>query len=228
MGSRILVVDDDKKTVDIIKIYLEKNRYRVFTAYNGMQALQLAQREQPNLIILDLMLPKVDGMDVCYKIRDKSDVPIIMLTARTTESDKLMGLEMGADDYVTKPFSPRELVARVKAVLRRSQNPDSFGVDEIQCKDLLIDFVRHEVRRKEEIIHLTPREFKLLGTLARQPGRTFSRMQLLERAFGFDYDGLERTIDVHIKNLRKKIEHDINNPTYIQTVYGVGYKFIEQ
>ncbi len=228
MGSRILVVDDDKKTVDIIKIYLEKNRYRVFTAYNGLQALQIAQREQPNLIILDLMLPKVDGMDVCYKLRDKSDVPIIMLTARTTEADKLMGLEMGADDYVTKPFSPRELVARVKAVLRRSQNQDSYPIEEIQCNDLLIDFVRHEVRRGAEVVHLTPREFKLLGTLARQPGRTFSRMQLLERAFGFDYDGLERTIDVHIKNLRKKIEPDPTNPTYVQTVYGVGYKFIEQ
>jgi DNA-binding response OmpR family regulator len=228
MGSRILVVDDDKKTVDIIKIYLEKNRYRVFTAYNGLQALQIAQREQPNLIILDLMLPKVDGMDVCYKLRDKSDVPIIMLTARTTEADKLMGLEMGADDYVTKPFSPRELVARVKAVLRRSQSQDAYPVEEIQCNDLLIDFVRHEVRRRNVIVHLTPREFKLLGTLARQPGRTFSRMQLLERAFGFDYDGLERTIDVHIKNLRKKIEPDPTNPTYVQTVYGIGYKFIEQ
>ena len=227
MKPTILVVDDDRKTVDLIRLYLEKDGYRVLTAYDGRQALDLSRRREPGLIILDLMLPRVDGLDVCRILRSESKVPIIMLTAKTTEEDKLIGLDLGADDYVTKPFSPREMVARVRAVLRRVHTEEDEGPGELTFGDMVVDFVRHEARIDGESIHLTPKEFRLLETMAKQPGRVFSRLELLEHAFGFDYGGFERTVDVHVMNLRKKIEPDPAQPTYVHTVYGLGYKFEE-
>jgi len=212
----VLVVDDDIKTVDLIRLYLEKDGYRVLAAARG---------KLPGLIILDLMLPRIDGLDVCRIIRSESKVPIIMLTAKSTEDDKLLGLDLGADDYVTKPFSPRELVARVRAVLRRASTEEEAGPPELSYGDLVVDFVRHQARLAGEPVHLTPKEFKLLETMMKQPGRVFSRLELLEHAFGFDYGGFERTVDVHVMNLRKKIEPDSSSPSYIQTVHGVGYKF---
>ncbi len=224
MNRKILLVDDDRKTVDLIKLYLDKDGYRVLVAYDGQQALQLARQRRPDLIILDLMLPGVDGLDVCRILRSESRVPIIMLTAKTTEDDKLLGLDLGADDYITKPFSPRELLARVRAVLRRLGEEESRDVSVIHLGALHIDFVRHEVRLQDDIIHLTPKEFKVLEIMAREPGRAFSRLELLEQAFGVDYEGLERTVDVHVMNLRKKIEPDVDHPIYVQTVYGIGYR----
>ena len=227
--SKILMVDDDKKIVGLVQAYLEKDGYRVLTAYEGLQALDLARRKRPDLMILDLLLPGMDGLDVCRVLRTEgNEVPIIMLTAKTTEADKLIGLELGADDYVTKPFSPRELVARVRAVLRRVGEEAPQGPAEIQRGDLVVDFVRHEVRVRGNPIHLTPTEFRLLEVLIREPGRAFSRLELLDRVFGYDFEGLERTVDVHVMNLRWKIEPNPCQPTYVQTVYGVGYKFSEE
>jgi DNA-binding response OmpR family regulator len=225
MKPTILVVDDDKKTVDLIRLYLEKDGYRVLVAYDGHGAIDIARNRRPGLIILDLMLPKVDGLDVCRLLRSESNVPIIMLTAKTTEDDKLVGLDLGADDYVIKPFSPRELVARVRAVLRRGKAKEMSGPEQILYGDLEVDFVRHEARVEGSSVHLTPKEFTLLEIMIKQPGRVFSRLELLELAFGFDYQGFERTVDVHVMNLRKKIESNPAQPRYIQTVYGIGYKF---
>lgn len=224
MKPKILVVDDDRKTVDLIRLYLQKDGYPVLVAYDGGQAIELARRKQPGLIILDLMLPRVDGLDVCSILRCESDVPIIMLTAKSTEEDKLVGLDLGADDYVTKPFGPRELVARVRAILRRDKRL-ADGPTEISFGDLVIDFLHHEARLAGQAVHLTPKEFKLLEAMATQPGRVFSRLDLLEYAFEYGYEGFERTVDVHVMNLRKKIEPDPAKPTYIHTVYGLGYKF---
>ena len=225
MKPSILVVDDDIKTVDLIRLYLEKDGYRIMVAYDGRSAIDIARNRRPGLIILDLMLPKVDGLDVCRRLRSESNVPIIMLTAKTTEDDKLIGLDLGADDYVTKPFSPRELVARVRAVLRRGMAEEMSGPEQILYGDLEVDFVRHEARVEGSSVHLTPKEFILLEIMIKQPGRVFSRLELLELAFGFDYQGFERTVDVHMMNLRKKIESDPAHPRYVKTVYGVGYKF---
>lgn len=225
MKPAILVVDDDRKTVDLIRLYLEKDGYRVLVAYDGRRAIEIAHNRRPGLIILDLMLPKVNGLDVCRLLRAESNVPIIMLTAKTTEDDKLEGLDIGADDYVTKPFSPRELVARVRAVLRRGMAEEMSGPSQIQLGDLEVDFVRHEARVEGTSVHLTPKEFTLLEIMIKQPGRVYSRLELLELAFGFDYQGFERTVDVHVMNLRKKIEPDPTQPRYVHTVYGVGYKF---
>jgi DNA-binding response OmpR family regulator len=223
MNAKILVVDDDKKIVDLITLYLQRDGYQVLAAYDGHTALDLARQKRPDLIVLDLMLPTVEGLDVCRILRTESQIPIIMLTARTTEVDRLLGLDLGADDYVTKPFSPRELVARVRAVLRRSNAGAVQGPPELYLGDLVVNVIRHEVRRRGALIRLTPKEFKLLEVLMREPGRAFTRLELLERVFGFDYDGFERTVDVHVMNLRKKIETDPLRPAYIHTVYGVGY-----
>ncbi len=223
MNAKILVVDDDHKLVDLIKLYLHRDGYSVLVAYDGDQALELARQKQPDLIVLDLMLPSIEGLDVCRILRAESAIPIIMVTARTTEADKLSGLDRGADDYITKPFSQRELVARVRAVLRRTHAKADHGPKELCLGDLVLNTIRHEVRRQGALIRLTPKEFKLLETLMREPGRVFTRLQLLERVFGFDYEGLERTVDVHVTNLRKKIEPDPLRPIYIRTVYGVGY-----
>jgi two-component system, OmpR family, alkaline phosphatase synthesis response regulator PhoP len=223
-ARRILVVDDEARLVDVLRAYLERDGYRVVAAYDGKQALFLARREKPDLILLDLMLPEVDGMEVCRTLRKESDVPIIMLTARSEETDKLIGLEIGADDYVTKPFSPREVVARVRTVLRRAHPLSQPGEESITISDLVIDQARHEVRRGEEIISITPTEFDLLWALAQSRGRVLSRLQLMEKALGDSYEGYERTIDAHIKNLRRKIEPDPAHPRYVHTVFGVGYK----
>ncbi len=227
--TKILVVDDDRKIVDLVRAYLERDGYRVSAAYDGLQALEQARQARPDLVVLDLMLPGMDGLDVCRILRDESNkVPIIMLTAKTTETDKLIGLDLGADDYVTKPFSPRELLARVRAVLRRVGEEKGEGPSEVRFGDLLVDFVGHEVRLRGQLVQLTPTEFKLLEVLIREPERAFSRLELLDQAFGYDFEGFERTIDVHVMNLRRKIEPDHKNPAYIKTVYGVGYKFAEE
>jgi DNA-binding response OmpR family regulator len=222
-GRKILVVDDEIRLVDVLKAYLERDGYRVVTAHDGRQALLQARREKPDLILLDLMLPELDGLEVCRTLRRDSAVPIIMLTARSEESDKLVGLELGADDYVVKPFSPREVVARVRAVLRRGQAAHA-AEETIAIGDLVIDQARHEVRRQGESVSVTPTEFDLLWVLASNRGRVLSRLQLMEKALGDSYEGYERTIDAHIKNLRRKIEPDPAHPRYVQTVFGVGYK----
>jgi two-component system alkaline phosphatase synthesis response regulator PhoP len=223
-GQKVLVVDDDVKTVDLVKLYLERDGYQVLTAYDGVEALRLARESRPDLIVLDLMLPDIDGLEVCRTLRHESDVPIIMLTARTTDQDKLTGLGLGADDYVTKPFSPKVLVARVQAVLRRL--PGERGPEEIKRGEISINFTKHEALFSDRPLNLTTVEFKLLGILAKEPGRVFSRASLIEEALGYDFEGFDRTIDVHILNLRRKLETDPSHPIYIKTVYGVGYKFV--
>jgi len=225
-NAKVLIVDDDRKTVDLARLYLEKDGYRILAAYGGQQALDLARQKRPDLIVLDVMLPQLDGFDICRVLRTEGNrVPIIMLTARTLDDDKLMGLDLGADDYMTKPFSPRELVARVRAVLRRANEATEQGPTRVSFGDLVIDLVRHEVRRNARSLSLTPTEFKLLEVMAKEPGRAFSRLDLLDRVFGVDYDGMERTVDVHIMNLRRKIETDPAHPCYVVTVAGLGYRF---
>ena len=226
-GKRVLVVDDDAKTVELVKLYLNRDGYRVLTAYDGIEALRLARESHPDLIVLDLMLPGLDGLEVCRVLRAESDVPIIMLTAKTTEQDKLTGLDLGADDYVTKPFSPRELAARIRAVLRRlPEETLQRGPEEIRHGELLVNFVKREASAVGRPLNLTPIEFKLLGVLAREPERVFTRAQLIKKVFGYDFDGFDRTVDVHILNLRQKLEPDPHHPRYIKTLYGIGYKFV--
>jgi DNA-binding response OmpR family regulator len=226
-AKKILVVDDEKKIVDIVKAYLEKESYQVFVAYDGQNALDMAKIHSPDLIVLDLMLPEVSGWDVCRTLRKNSDVPIIMLTARDEVSDKIVGLELGADDYVTKPFSASELVSRIRAVLRRTENKKESKAL-INVIDLSINVEKRQVSRSGQAIELTAMEFDLLKAMAENPGRVFSRMQLLDNVQGIAYEGYERTIDSHIKNLRKKIEPDPSTPRYITTIYGVGYKMEEK
>ena len=225
MGRTVLVVDDDKKIVDLVSLYLRKEGFAVLYAYNGREALEVARREQPDLIVLDLLLPELDGLQVCHALRAESRVPIIMLTARSTDEDKLLGLDLGADDYVTKPFNPRELVARVRAVLRRAVAVDGEPPADVCYGDLTISYIRHEILVRDQLVSLTPTEFRVLEALAREPGRAFSRSELLDRAFGHDYEGIERTVDVHVMNLRRKIEPEPARPRYIGTVPGVGYRF---
>ena len=224
-GKKVLVVDDDIKTVDLVTLYLKRDGYRVVTAYEGKEALRLAREAHPDLIVLDLMLPGIDGLEICRTLRKESDVPIIMLTAMTTDEDRLTGLDLGADDYVTKPFSPRELAARVRAVLRRI--PGERGPEKISHGDLTVDFLKYEAYINGQTLNLTPIEFKLLGALVKEPGRVFSRAQIIEKALGYDFDGFDRTIDVHILKLRRKLEPDPGHPRYIKTVYGAGYKLME-
>jgi len=225
----ILVVDDEKKIVDIVKAYLEREGYAVMAAYDGKTALETVKRQPPDLVILDLMLPQVSGWDVCRALRTDTTIPtmpIIMLTARDDVTDKIIGLELGADDYVTKPFDPKELVSRVKAVLRRA-TAKPVVPNMLKVADLTIDLKKRVVQREGQTIELTPTEFDLLAVLAQTPGQVYSRMQLLDRIQDVAYEGYERTIDSHIKNLRKKIEPDANRPRYIITVHGVGYKIAE-
>jgi len=224
MNETILVVDDEPKIVQLARDYLEKSGFKVLSSGDGQQALAITRQEYPDLIVLDLMLPGMDGLDVCRAIRRESDVPIIMLTARAEETDQLIGLELGADDYITKPFSPRALVARVRALLRRTQG-NLLQQETLRVGDLELDLRRKQLSLKGEIIHLTRSEFLLLETLAKHPGQPLSREQLLEKLHGVVFDGVDRSVDSHIKNLRRKIEPDPANPIYIQTVYGFGYKF---
>ena len=224
-GKKVLVVDDDAKTVELVKLYLNRDGYRVITAYNGTDALKMAREEHPDLIVLDLMLPGINGLDVCRTLREESDVPIIMLTALTTDDDRLKGLDYGADDYMTKPFSPRELAARVRAVLRRL--PGERGPEKIQHGDLTVDFLKHEAYVENKPLELTPIEFKILGALVKEPGRVFSRAQIIENALGHDFDSFDRTIDVHILKLRRKLEPEPHHPKFIKTIYGAGYKLLE-
>lgn len=224
MAQLILVVDDEARIVKLVRDYLQRAGFDVLSALDGETALTLARLEQPDLIILDLMLPAVDGLDVCRRLRQESGVPIIMLTARVEEADRIVGLELGADDYVTKPFSPRELVARVRATLRRASG-EVGPTTVLRASDVELDTASLSASVDGEPVDLTSTEFQLLATLVRQPGRIFSREQLLEAVHGVVFDGYDRSVDSHIKNLRRKIEPDPRNPRYIQTVYGVGYRF---
>jgi two-component system, OmpR family, alkaline phosphatase synthesis response regulator PhoP len=219
---RILVVDDEAQIVELLRSYLRRDGFDVDEAADGEAALAAAARLRPDLIILDLMLPKMDGREVCRRIRETANTPIIMLTARDEETDKLLGLELGADDYITKPFSPREVTARVRAVLRRGSRET---VEVVRAGDLTIDLRAHEVSLGGRRVELTPTEFRLLETMAGHPNQVFTRMQLIDRVQGHAFEGYERTVDAHIKNLRGKVEPDPKAPRYIVTVYGVGYKF---
>jgi DNA-binding response OmpR family regulator len=236
--TRILIVDDDPKVLASLRLYLEHAGYEVAAAQDGERALATARSFTPDLVVLDVMLPKGDGLMVCRRLRTESSVPILFLTARATEEERLEGLDLGADDYVTKPFSPRELVARVRAILRRARGEDSgesapgsrtradAGRHEtpIRIAGLVIDPRRHEVRARGAKIELTPREFRLLHALAEEPGRAMTREELVRRAFGDEYEGMERTVDAHVANLRRKIERDPANPVLVETVFGIGYR----
>ena len=228
MKNRVLIAEDEKPISDIIKFNLEKEGYEIITAYDGEDALKKALNEQLELIILDIMLPSMDGFEICKRVREKSSVPIIMVTAKEEEVDKILGLELGADDYITKPFSIRELVARVKANVRRQEmniNAEQQEKEIIKNKDLSIDLMKYEVKKGSTSIDLTVREFELLKFLAKQKDQVFSREQLLERVWGYEYYGDIRTVDVTVRRLREKVEDDSSNPTYIMTKRGVGYYF---
>jgi two-component system alkaline phosphatase synthesis response regulator PhoP len=229
--QQILVVDDDKSIIKIVRAYLEQAGYSVLTAYNGTSAMHTLRSEKPDLLILDLMLPDSDGWDITNNIRnDKrlATIPIIMLTARVEDSDKIVGLELGADDYVTKPFNPREIVARVRALLRRQQLDQVEQFEHLQVGSLQLDLGSRTLTLDGKLIEVTPTEFNLLKIFMESPGHTFSREKLLEKALGYGYEGFGRTLDTHIRNLRKKIEPDPKNPTYIQTVYSIGYRLAEK
>ena len=229
MNKKVVVVDDDLSVQEVTRAYLERDGYLVYVAGTAGEGLALAERLKPALIVLDLMLPDRSGEDVCREIRARSDVPILMLTAKASEEERITGLAIGADDYLTKPFSPRELVGRVRAILRRTQ-PDMPLVELVSFDDgaLQIDTVQHVVRRDGVPVELTPNEYKLLQTLARYPGRVYSRFELVNHVQGYDYEGYERTIDAHVKNLRKKIEPDPKHPRYVETVFGVGYRLCKE
>lgn len=225
MANDILVVEDDPGIARIIRLYLERDGHRVRVAGDGLAGLEAARAAEPALIVLDLMLPRLDGLEVCRALRQQSDVPIIMATARAEEEDRLTGFDLGADDYIVKPFSPRELAARVRAVLRRTSRQSAAAPTLVEFEGITIDFQRQTVARGDAKPSLTPTEFRLLAMLASQPGRPFSRDQIIEGVFGYDFDGYDRTVDVHIANLRRKIEPDVRKPRYVQTVHGVGYRF---
>jgi two-component system alkaline phosphatase synthesis response regulator PhoP len=220
----VLIVDDDVKLVTLLQTYFEKEGCITYSANDGLDALQAVREKKPDIMVLDLMLPGLDGLDVCRRIRKDNDIPIIMLTARDEESDRLVGLEIGADDYVIKPFSPKEVVARAKAILRRA-NKDVVRSEPIKAGMLIIDLGRHQVTSNGQIVDVTPTEFKIMELLAGNAGKVYSRLQIVEQIQGYSFEGYERTIDAHIKNLRRKIEINSKDPQYIQTVYGIGYKF---
>ena len=230
LNKKIVVVDDDPSVQEVVRAYLERDGYLVYVSATGAEGLALAERVQPGLIVLDLMLPDRSGEEIAGEIRSRSDVPILMLTAKASEQERVAGLALGADDYLTKPFSPRELVARVRAILRRTQGAEVPLVELLSFDGgaLEIDTVQHEVRRDGDPVELTPNEYKLLTTLARYPGRVYSRFELIHHVQGYDYEGYERTIDAHVKNLRKKIEPDPKHPRYVETVFGVGYRLAKK
>lgn len=229
MPERILVVDDEDAIIQLLSYNLKRAGYEVIAAQNGEEGLKLARSESPDLIILDLMLPGMDGFDVCKELRKSTDTPILILTARGEEIDRVVGFEIGADDYVAKPFSPRELVGRVKAILRRSRREPEpaadYGADNQIFGNLTVNFVTYEVTRDGRKVDLTPTEFQILKTLCQHPGRVFSRDELVDRVMGADFFGDVRTVDVHIRHLRAKIEEEPSLPKYIETVRGAGYKF---
>ena len=226
MNERILIIDDEPSVHDVVRAYLERDGFTVYSATNGQEGLDLAMSKRPELVILDLMLPDVSGEEICRELRSRSDVAVLMLTAKSGEDQRVEGLQLGADDYLTKPFSPRELVARVKAVLRRVAGGEMPLVELLRFDDgrLQIDTVRHEVRVSGEIVDLTPSEYNLLLAIAQYPGRAYSRYELINRVRGHDFEGYERTIDAHVKNLRQKIEVNPSEPRYVETVHGVGYR----
>ena len=223
MGSKILVVDDETKIVRLVRSYLEQSGFTVVEANDGQTALIQARREKPDLVVLDLGLPGIDGLEVARTLRRERDTPIIMLTARIEDTDKIVGLEIGADDYMTKPFNPRELVARVRAVLRRTSGV-AAAAEVLRAGALVLDAGGHQATLDGRVLDLTPTEFELLAVLLQNPGRAFTRLELLDRVQGDAYEGYERTIDAHVKNLRAKLGDDPRHPRYVQTVFGVGYK----
>lgn len=227
MTQKILVVDDEAEIVRLVRAYLERAGFAVVTASEGRQALAVFRHERPNLVVLDLNLPGMDGLDVCRALRRDSDVPIIMLTARLEETDRLVGLELGADDYIVKPFSPREVVARVRTVLRRAEGT-SVRPEVVSNAGVMLDLTQRAASLNGQQLDLTTMEFDLLALLVEHPGQVFTRLQLLERTQGAVYEGYERTIDVHIKNLRKKLGDDSQEPRFIETIRGVGYRFIRE
>ncbi len=227
MNKTILIVDDEKRLVSLLESYLKQEGFHVVAAYNGIEALQVARKANPDLIILDIMMPKMDGYEFMRQHRKEKDTPIIMLTARVDDDEKIIGLELGADDYVTKPTRPRELVARVRSVLRRAGKMEPIP-QVLHAADLSLDREARIVKVAERFVDLTPSEFDLLAALMSAPGRVFSRLDLLDVVQGVRYEGYERTIDTHIKNLRAKIENDPRTPRYIETVYGVGYRFARE
>ncbi|MEH1123924.1 response regulator transcription factor [Micromonospora sp. CPCC 206061] len=227
MSARILVAEDDPKQANLVRVYLERDGHSVLLVGDGRAALEQARSRRPDLVVLDVMMPVVDGMDVCRILRSESKVPILLLTARSTEDDLLLGLDVGADDYITKPYSPRELTARVRALLRRAGTVTAGTQAVLRVGELEIDTGRFEVRVAGRPIVLTAKEFGILEVLAAEPGRVFTRAQIIDRAFGFDHYVLERTVDAHVMNLRRKIEADAAEPRYVQTVYGRGYRLAE-
>ncbi|MGC4853330.1 response regulator transcription factor [Micromonospora sp. DT4] len=227
MNARVLIAEDDEKQAELVRRYLEREGHTVVVVGDGRAALEQVRQHPPELLILDVMMPKVDGLDVCRILRRESDLPVLMLTARTTEEDLLLGLDLGADDYMTKPYSPRELVARVRTLLRRGQRAARVADPVLRVGALHVDPVRHEVRADGRRVDCTPGEFQLLQAMAAQPGRVFTRDQLLGHLHGFDRYITGRTVDVHVMNLRRKIEANPRKPTRLLTVYGVGYKLVE-
>ncbi len=226
-GARVLVAEDDVKQAYLVRVYLERDGHSVQVVGDGRTALERCRAYRPDLVVLDVMMPGLDGLDVCRILRGESDVPILLLTARAAEDDLLTGLDIGADDYLTKPYSPRELTARVRALLRRSGRLSTNDTTVLTVGDLRVDTGRFEVRLRERAVSLTAKEFGILAVLAAEPGRVFTRAQIIDRAFGFDHYVEERTVDAHVMNLRRKIEADPSEPRYVQTVYGRGYRMAE-
>mgnify|MGYP003588034121 CR=1 FL=1 len=220
----VLIVDDDKKIAELVQAYFEKDGFTTYLAHDGFKALEKIREQKPDIVVLDLMLPGLDGWEVCRRVRKDSEIPILMLTARDEEPDRLTGLEMGADDYVAKPFSAREVVARAKAILRRT-NKEAGKAGSVNIGNLFIDREKHTVSKNEVMLEMTPTEFKILDMMASNPGRVFSRLQIIEHVQGYEFEGFERTVDAHIKNLRRKLEDNPKELKYVITVYGVGYKF---
>ena len=225
MASTVLIVEDDPHTVEVVGLYLRRDGYKVLAAYNGNEGLRLARESAPDLVVLDLMLPGKSGLEVCRELRRESDVPIVMLTARVEEEDRVAGFELGADDYVTKPFSPRELAARIRAVLRRTASDrEEDSPDKLTYHEITLDVRQRVASVGEAPLKLTPTEYRLLAMFLKEPGRAFTRDEIINRVFGYDFDGFDRTVDSHVSGLRRKLDAAAKERRYIQTVYGVGYR----